>query len=298
MASRCSGCQPWSSGSSQAGTGPVAAHRVGTGELLRAGVHMRVLGLRTQLQLGGFPPVLGCRQATHHRGMDIYSSDPRTTRTRRWPACAALASLGFVVLMLGVVGVATAIEQAVHPPTCFGIGFGCTPDALSTVALLGMFVGAPVVAVAWILTVIGWMLTGRRSDRMNRLATCGRHGCSVASSRSLWCSPRSPPGEHDSGAGRRLPNGGAARRDMPADERTRHVLPTGEPGVTAGPQPLQRLADPGPWLRLDSDTARHRPSRPAPRGRPGACSAPGGRSGREAVNSRAGYGGLKVQPST
>jgi uncharacterized membrane protein len=34
-----------------------------------------------------------------------------------------------------------------------------------------MFVGAPVVAVAWILTVIGWVLTRRRSDRMNRLAT-------------------------------------------------------------------------------------------------------------------------------
>jgi hypothetical protein len=103
--------------------------------------------------------------------MDIYGSDPRTTHTWRRPACAALASLGFVVLMLVVVGVATAIEQAVHPPTCFGIGFGCTPDAVSTVVLLGMFVGAPVVAVAWILTVIGWMLTRRRPDRMNRLAT-------------------------------------------------------------------------------------------------------------------------------
>jgi hypothetical protein len=93
--------------------------------------------------------------------MDIYGSDPRTTHTGRQPACAALASLGFVVLILVVVGVATAIEQAVHPPTCFGIGFGCTPDAFSTVVLLGMFVGAPVVAVAWILTVIGWMLTRR-----------------------------------------------------------------------------------------------------------------------------------------
>jgi hypothetical protein len=103
--------------------------------------------------------------------MDIDGSDPRRTHTWRRPVCSALASLGFVVLMLVVVGVATAIEQAVHPPTCFGIGFGCTTDALSTVGLLGMFVGAPVVAAAWILTVIGWVLTRRRSDRMNRLAT-------------------------------------------------------------------------------------------------------------------------------
>jgi hypothetical protein len=103
--------------------------------------------------------------------MDIYGSDPHTPQTWRRPACAGLASLGFVVLTLVVVGVATAIEQAVHPPTCFGIGFGCTPDAFSTVVLIGMFVGAPVVAVAWTLTVIGWVLTRRRSDRMNRLAT-------------------------------------------------------------------------------------------------------------------------------
>jgi hypothetical protein len=103
--------------------------------------------------------------------MDSYGSEPRTTHSWRRLACAGLASLGFVVLMLVVVGVAAAIEQAVHPPTCYGIGFGCTPDAFSTVVLLGMFVGAPVVAVAWILTVIGWVLTRRRSDRMNRLAT-------------------------------------------------------------------------------------------------------------------------------
>jgi hypothetical protein len=103
--------------------------------------------------------------------MDICGSDSRTTHTWRRPACAALAALGFVVLMLVVVGVATAIEQAVHPPTCFGIAVvACTPDALRTVAPLGMFVGAPVVAAAWILTVIGWVLTRRRSDRMNRLA--------------------------------------------------------------------------------------------------------------------------------
>jgi hypothetical protein len=103
--------------------------------------------------------------------MDTAGSDHHTASTWRRPTSAGVAALGLVVLTLGVVGAGTAIEQAANPPTCFGIGFGCTPDALSTVALLGMFVGAPVVAVAWILTVAGWVLTRRRSDRVNRWAT-------------------------------------------------------------------------------------------------------------------------------
>jgi hypothetical protein len=103
--------------------------------------------------------------------MDTSGNDHRTAHAWRRPTCAGLASLGFVVLTLVVIGVATAIEQAVHPPTCFGIGFGCTPDASTTVILIGMFVGAPVVVVAWVLTVIGWVSTRRRSERMNRWAT-------------------------------------------------------------------------------------------------------------------------------
>jgi hypothetical protein len=103
--------------------------------------------------------------------MDTSGSDHRTARPWRRPTRAVLATLGLVMLTLVVVGVATAMEQAAHPPTCFGIGFGCTPDAYTTVTLLGMFVGVPVVAVAWTLTVIGWVLTRRRSDRMNRWAT-------------------------------------------------------------------------------------------------------------------------------
>jgi hypothetical protein len=103
--------------------------------------------------------------------MDTPGNDDRTPCTWRRPTCAGLASLGLATLTLVVIGVATAIEQAVHPPTCFGLGFGCTPDALSTVVLLGMFVGAPAVAVAWVLTVVGWASTRRRSDRMNRWAT-------------------------------------------------------------------------------------------------------------------------------
>jgi hypothetical protein len=105
------------------------------------------------------------------RGMDTSGSDHRTAPSWRRPTSAGLAELGLVVLALLVVGVATAIEQRAHPPTCFGIGFGCTPDPSSTAVLLGMFVGAPLVAVAWLCTAVGWVLTRHRSDRANRRAT-------------------------------------------------------------------------------------------------------------------------------
>jgi hypothetical protein len=73
--------------------------------VLRAGAPTRVMGLRSQLELGGCPEGLaaGGRASS---GTGIYSSAPRTTHTRR-PACAALTSLGFVVLILIVVGLAT-----------------------------------------------------------------------------------------------------------------------------------------------------------------------------------------------
>lgn len=74
-----------------------------------------------------------------------------------------------VVATIGV-GVVTAVEQAASPPTCHGIGFGCTPDAVTTAFLVGVVFGLPAVAVAWAATWIGWALTRERSDRTNRVA--------------------------------------------------------------------------------------------------------------------------------
>jgi hypothetical protein len=76
-----------------------------------------------------------------------------------------------VVLNLAAVGIATVIEQHANPPTCIGLGFGCIPDAVTTVVLGGMFVGVPVLAIAWTSIVAGWLVTQRRSDRINHRAT-------------------------------------------------------------------------------------------------------------------------------
>jgi hypothetical protein len=103
--------------------------------------------------------------------MDTPGTDLRNASSWQRPATACLATLVLAVLAVVVVGLATAIEQHANPPTCFGLGFGCTPDAYTSAVLVAVFAGAPAVAIAWTLSVVGWMLTRRRSDRTNRWAT-------------------------------------------------------------------------------------------------------------------------------
>ncbi|MDP9405458.1 MAG: hypothetical protein M3O86_02495 [Actinomycetota bacterium] len=57
---------------------------------------------------------------------------------------ATLAGLAVhLVLMWAVV----AMEQRRNPPTCFGIGFGCTPEPGTTALLWGVIVAVPVTLV-------------------------------------------------------------------------------------------------------------------------------------------------------
>ncbi len=50
----------------------------------------------------------------------------------------------------------SAAEQAAHPPTCFGIGWGCTPDA-RFLTLGFLILSAPVgIAIATIVGVVDW----------------------------------------------------------------------------------------------------------------------------------------------
>lgn len=87
-------------------------------------------------------------------------------RPRVLPALAA--SLGIVLLWLIVVFVATSITQAVRPPSCFGIGFGCTPDAGTGTLITGLVIGLPALVAAWVLTVAGWALSARASSAQTR----------------------------------------------------------------------------------------------------------------------------------
>ena len=109
--------------------------------------------------------------------MDIAPASPPSRsdasppgRVRR-PVVASLVSLFAVVLAVGAVALGTAIEQAANPPTCFGIGWGCTPDPGTTAFLVGWIVGAPALAVAWVLTWGGWALTRHRTGRTRLVAT-------------------------------------------------------------------------------------------------------------------------------
>lgn len=113
----------------------------------------------------------GRGQRLQRGSMTPFGSDHGTGRSWQRPIVACLVTLGLVVLILAVIGVATAIEQHANPPTCIGLGFGCTPDAYTNVVLGGMFVGVPVLAVAWTSIVAGWLVTRRRSDRINHRAT-------------------------------------------------------------------------------------------------------------------------------
>lgn len=106
----------------------------------------------------------------HDDGMDTPEDMPTSSVSRRRPVAASLAALAVAVTATIGVGVVTAIEQAAHPPTCYGIGFGCTPDAITTALLVGGIFGLPALAVAWAATWVGWALTRERSDRTNRTA--------------------------------------------------------------------------------------------------------------------------------
>jgi hypothetical protein len=91
-----------------------------------------------------------------------------TVGLRARPALLAFAVCLLATLVsLGLVAGLTALEQASHPPACYGIGWGCVPGPLTTAALYGFFLVLPGVLV------IGLVLAGTvrlRTDRARRLA--------------------------------------------------------------------------------------------------------------------------------
>ncbi|CAN5422198.1 hypothetical protein BH23ACT9_BH23ACT9_33870 [soil metagenome] len=72
------------------------------------------------------------------------------------------------MLWLVVVWVGTAITQAIRPPTCFGIGFGCEPDAATATLLVAALVGGPALVLGWLVTLIGWAVSARSTSPVAR----------------------------------------------------------------------------------------------------------------------------------
>jgi hypothetical protein len=49
-----------------------------------------------------------------------------------------------------------------RPPTCFGIGWGCTPDAATTAVLIAVVIGVPALVAATLVILGGWLLARAR----------------------------------------------------------------------------------------------------------------------------------------
>lgn len=73
-------------------------------------------------------------------------------RQRRFPwiLVGVCALLGGIVSLLAIAY--TARKQAIAPPSCFGIGWGCELDPGSTGAFIVIFWG---IGLAWVVGVLG-----------------------------------------------------------------------------------------------------------------------------------------------
>lgn len=78
---------------------------------------------------------------------------------------ASVAVVGSAVVSLTAIWSATEATHRVAPPTCYGIGFGCVPDADATASLLGAFIIAPTVVAALVIVWAAWAWARRTTNR-------------------------------------------------------------------------------------------------------------------------------------
>lgn len=57
------------------------------------------------------------------------------------------------------------LEDRAHPPTCYGIGWGCTPDPGTSLLFIGWFVLAPAFVVSTVSIAVGRRLAGSTGRR-------------------------------------------------------------------------------------------------------------------------------------
>lgn len=70
----------------------------------------------------------------------------------RWLRRATLGVVGGWALLVGATWLGTEVSHRRNPPSCYGLGWGCTPDAATTAVFAGFLFG--VVAVV-LLVVLG-----------------------------------------------------------------------------------------------------------------------------------------------
>lgn len=90
-----------------------------------------------------------------------------TTRLRqaRWGP-PYWAYIGWSALSIAIVYGSTWLEQRGSPPSCYGIGWGCTPDPAGSAALFAAVIVVPALVFGCSLIAILGLLGVSRSDRL------------------------------------------------------------------------------------------------------------------------------------
>lgn len=119
------------------------------------------------------PPATATVSVDEETAMGSSTTDGGTTRVGRgWDALVARASTEetarrahlAVAVLLGI-GALVAyaglwLEDRANPPTCYGIGWGCTPDPGTSMFFIGWFVLAPAFVVSTVSIRVGRRLAG------------------------------------------------------------------------------------------------------------------------------------------
>lgn len=120
----------------------------------------------------------------HPHDDDPDRGSPRRARFRH--ALRGLAAVSCAALVsVGAVGLLTWLYQRQRPPTCYGIGWGCTPDAGTSALLYGFVIVIPGVAAT---TVLLAATTVARTDRGRRVGAwlVSSLACALAVGAPLW----------------------------------------------------------------------------------------------------------------
>lgn len=102
------------------------------------------------------------------------SVTPGRWTTRVGPALhgvlvVVVAAVAHVLLVVGTV----AVDQHGSPPTCYGLGWGCTPGPVSSGLLWGMFVVVPATVVVIAVLALTAALPSHRTRRVAAYGVAG-----------------------------------------------------------------------------------------------------------------------------
>lgn len=78
----------------------------------------------------------------------------------------AVLAVWSIFFPLGIYGIVALGQAGDQPDTCYGLGWGCVPDAFTSAVLAMLYVGGPVLAVAFLVLVVMTVLRASLKARM------------------------------------------------------------------------------------------------------------------------------------